>query len=170
MQKTMLLILIALTVSSFVLNKKIDATNSTISFLFESKKVKGTIGDIQSSSSIDLDNFENSSLEGSVAITTLKTGNFLRDGHLMWEKYFYRKKYPRLYFKSETITKKANNEYVVVGELTVKGIRKVETFNVLLKNAQLKVTGTINTADYGVVIEKQKEKNTVTVEMNFEIN
>ena len=76
----MLLMLIALTVSSFVLNKKIDATNSTISFLFESKKVKGTIGDIQSSSSIDLDNFENSSLEGSVAITTLKTGNFLRDG------------------------------------------------------------------------------------------
>jgi len=167
MTKVILFAFLGMLTISFVPNQTIDETKSTISFVFESKKVEGTIGDIQSSSTIDFENFENSIIAGSVAVSTLNTGNFLRDGHLMWAKYFNKKEYPRLSFKSNSIVQKESKEYIIKGTLTIKGISKEEKLIASFSDNVLKLNGTINTTDYDITIDKKKEKNTVTIAMDI---
>ncbi|MEM9680172.1 MAG: YceI family protein [Bacteroidota bacterium] len=168
--KDFVLLTIILIACSLQLDKKeINTDKSTITFVFESKDINGTIGDIRSNSKIDLENLENSSLQGSVAVTTLKTGNFLRDGHLMWEKYFNRKEHPRLTFKSEVITKKIDGTYSIIGDLTIKGTSKQEEFTAYIELNRLRVDGLINISDYSIEIDKEKDKNTVAITMNFRV-
>lgn len=75
----------------------IDTESSSISFVFLSKDVDGTIGGIESASRIDLQDPTRSVIKGSVAVNTLDTDNFLRDGHLKWEKYFDEDEHPRIF-------------------------------------------------------------------------
>jgi len=122
--KTILIPILILFVVFTQNTKQIDTENSIITFTFTDKDVDGSIGDIQFQSTLNWKEPEKSILKGSVAVTTLKTGNFLRDGHLMWEKYFNRSDYPRIYFESKTIEEKSAGSYTITGNLTIKGIKK----------------------------------------------
>lgn len=144
-------------------------TEASISFTFKSKDVSGTIGDFRSKSVIDLQQFENSTLEGSVGVTTLETGNGLRDGHLMWKKYFHRKAHPRISFKSTSIAKSGENSYQITGNLTIKGITKPITFEGKLTASELEISGELNSTDFDIRIEKEFENNLVSIEMKFKL-
>jgi len=144
-------------------------TEASISFTFKSKDVSGTIGDFRSNSVIDLKQFENSTLEGSVGVTTLQTGNGLRDGHLMWKNYFHRKVHPRILFKSTSIIKFGENSYEITGNLTIKGITKSITFEGKLTASELEISGELNSTDFDIRIEKKTEKNVVTLVMKFKL-
>lgn len=149
---------------------QIDTENSTITFNFIDKNVDGTIGNMQSQSSIDWVNPENSKLKGSVAVTTLKTGNFLRDGHLMWEKYFNRSDYPRIYFESTSIQEKGVDSYTITGNLTIKGIKKEVQLTAVKKTNELELTGTIYTSDFDINISKKRDKNKLDVTVRLVIS
>jgi len=143
--------------------------DSKISFTFESKDITGTIGDIQSESEIDLSQLENSKIKGSVSVSSLETGNFLRDGHLMWEKYFNRSDYPRIYFESTSITPTKEASYTVLGNLTIKGISKPVSFTAVKKGDRIKITGSIYTSDWDISIEEDRTENKVSITMNLKI-
>lgn len=151
-------------------NQHIDTSASRVNFTFINKNVKGTIGDLQSASEIDLNDFTTSTIKGSVGVTTLDTDNFLRDGHLMWSKYFNRKKYPRIHFNSTKIEKTAASKYKVTGELTLKGTTKTETFIAEIEKSKISITGTINIVDYDIRIQKEKKENEVTILMVLGLN
>jgi polyisoprenoid-binding protein YceI len=147
--------------------QKVDPENSTISFTFEDKNVVGTIGDIQSQSIIDINQLEKSTLKGSVSVTSLKTGNFLRDGHLMWEKYFNREKYPRIYFESSAIEKQNTNSYLIYGTLTIKGIAKEVIFKGKKNEKGITLISSIYTSDWNINISNLRVENELTVQMKF---
>ncbi|MGV6830392.1 MAG: YceI family protein [bacterium] len=144
-------------------------TEASISFTFKSKDVSGTIGDFRSNSVIDLQQFENSTLEGSVGVTTLETDNGLRDGHLMWKKYFHRKAHPRISFKSTSITKSGEKSFQITGNLTIKGITKSITFDGKLTGSELEISGELNSTDFDIRIKKESENNLVSIEMKFKL-
>ena len=141
---------------------------ATISFEFVSKKVKGTLMGFKSNSNIDFDNPENSSFEGSVAVNTLDTNNSLRNWHLKGSKYFDEDKYPRISFKSESVTA-IENGYLVKGLLRLKGISK--PFEIKLsKNAnQLEGRASLYTSDFNINIKKKREDNLVRVVFRFQL-
>ncbi|MFT5925635.1 MAG: polyisoprenoid-binding protein YceI [Rubritalea sp.] len=156
--------------ASLLLNNKINTTDSEIAFTFESEGVTGTIGDIQSQSEIDVTQLEESIIKGSVSVSSLETGNFLRDGHLMWEKYFNRSDYARIYFESTRIKENKDRSYNLEGNLTIKGISKPVTFLVVKKDNTMNITGSIYTSDWNINIEKEKKKNKATITMSLKID
>ncbi len=119
--KTILISLILLVIIVRQDQKQIDTENSTVEFIFTDKNVNGTIGDIQSQSTLNWEEPEKSVLKGSVAVTTLKTRNFLRDGHLMWEKYFNRGHNSKGHNPAE-VTKEPFKTLILKGFSIFKGI------------------------------------------------
>lgn len=167
MKRPFIVLLLSLMLLAFSERQQAISAKSSISFTFESEDVTGSIGDLKSTSKIDTVNFEQSILQGSVAVNTLKTGNFLRDGHLMWKKYFSEKKHPRISFTSTKITKLNKDTYEITGTLTIKGISKEEQLNTVVKDNNILATATINSADYDITIDKEKANNKVNITLNF---
>jgi len=156
--------------TSLLLNNKINTKNSKITFRFEGENFTGTIGGIKSQSEIDVNQLENSTIKGSVSVGSLKTGNFLRDGHLMWEKYFNRSDYPRIYFESNSIKENKDRTYNVEGNLTIKGISKPVAFLAVKKDNIINITGNIYTSDWNINIQKERKKNKATIAMKLKMD
>jgi polyisoprenoid-binding protein YceI len=70
-----------------------------------------------------------SSVEASVPVATISTGDAQRDGHLKSADFFDAEKYPTLLFKSTQVVRKGD-AYEVTGDLTIHGVTKPVTFAV----------------------------------------
>ena len=103
---------------------------------------------------------DNADLNFSISVPSINTGVDMRDRHLISEEFFDVAKYPTIEFKSSSVTKDKNNNYIVKGKLTMKGVEKEITAPVTLggitKNKDGKeVMGiqtkfTVNRLDYGI--------------------
>jgi len=71
-----------------------------------------------------------STVEASIPISTVSTGDAQRDGHLKSADFFEADKYPEMTFKSTRVQKKDEGEYGVTGDLTLHGVTKPVTFAV----------------------------------------
>ena len=71
-----------------------------------------------------------STIEASIPISTVSTGDAQRDGHLKSGDFFEADKYPEMTFKSTRVQKKDDAEYAVTGDLTLHGVTKSVTFAV----------------------------------------
>ena len=146
-----------------------DISKAEVSFVFTHKNVKGTISDIQGVFELNENQPEASKIKGTTAINTLKTGNFIRNSHLMAKKYFYAKMYPKISFEGTVITKTTNG-YLARGILTIKKVSK--EVSILFKKQEGYFLGklNINSADYGISVYKDKDRNKVTVNFKFPIS
>lgn len=101
--------------------------------------------------------------EVTVESASLNTDLEMRDNHLKSEDMFNVAQFPTLSFKSTSLTKIAGNKYTMVGNLTIKGVTKVVTFDVTMngpvahpnptnKKPQLgiKALTTIKRSDFGI--------------------
>jgi polyisoprenoid-binding protein YceI len=70
-----------------------------------------------------------SSVEASIPVTTVSTGDPQRDGHLKSAEFFDAEKYPTLNFKSTNVVRQGD-AYEVTGDLTIHGVTKPVTFAV----------------------------------------
>lgn len=148
---------------------KMTLSNAEVSFVFLSKKVKGSISGFSSTSEIDTIDFSKSKLKGSVKVETLETGNFVRNWSLKGGKYFNADQYPTLEFESTSITK-TNDKYKVSGQLTIKETTKPISFLFTKEGNRLKGTATIYSSDFGVqIIKKSREDNKVAITLSFEL-
>ncbi|PRP66330.1 YceI family protein [Nonlabens agnitus] len=152
------------------ISPKINTEKSTVTFTFKSRDLNGTIGDIQSQSSIDLSQLQNSKIKGSVSVQSLDTGNFLRDGHLMWKKYFNEDDYPRINFESTSISNQPDGSFAVEGNLSIKGIEKPVKFQATRTGNNIKVYGSIYTSDWDINIEDDRSENEVAVILNLQLD
>lgn len=143
-------------------------TNAAISFEFVSKGVKGTISGFQSNSSIDLNNFENSLFEGSVAVKTLNTNNRLRNWHLKNGKYFDADTYPKITFKSKSV-RSTTNGYIVSGDLTLKGITKPLEIVFTKKENLLEGNASLYSSDFNIKIKKNRDDNLVKLNLRLQL-
>jgi polyisoprenoid-binding protein YceI len=71
-----------------------------------------------------------SSVEASVDVATVNTGDAQRDGHLKSADFFDVEKFPKMTFKSTSVAKKGDAGYAVTGNLTVRGVTNPVTFAV----------------------------------------
>jgi len=153
-----------------IVKLEFDKKNAKISFVFVSDDTDGTIGGLDFKISFNPEDPDNAYFKGTALVKTLDTDNFLRDGHLMWEKYFYNKKYPKIHFESTDVVYFNNNVYKVIGNLSIRGVTKEIIINFTLDiTKNLVGTSTIYTSDYGLNIHEDREKNKLDIIFNFPI-
>lgn len=141
-------------------------SSAEITFSFESKDVQGSIGDFTSDISLDFDNIENASFKGSVAVSSLKTGNFLRDWSLKGKKYFNADNYPKITFESTSVSG-TRETFKVGGILTIKDISKPITIDFVKEGNTLLGTTTLFSSDFKIDIKKERNDNKVVVSLKF---
>ncbi len=146
-----------------------DKEKSRVSFNFIEDKTSGTIAGLDFKINFNPKDPENASFKGTALINTLDTDNFLRDGHLMWEKFFYRKKYPKISFVSTHVVAFDTNTYKVIGNLTIKGIQKEVIITFSLDDKKLLGKTTIYSSDFGVNIHDKREQNKLDIRFYFPI-
>jgi polyisoprenoid-binding protein YceI len=115
-----------------------------------------------------------SSIEASVDVPTVNTGDPQRDGHLKSPDFFDVEKFPTMTFKSTSVKPKGEAEYEVTGNLTLHGVTKPVTFAVEGPSAPgkdpwgntrvgLSATTKINRKDFGLAWNSALETGGVLV-------
>lgn len=160
--------LILFLLSLQVLNAQQSITSARVEFVFVSKDVDGTIEGFQSSSKVIPEDPTTSVFEGSVSVSTLKTGNFLRDWNLKGGKYFDEETYPLITFKSTVVTSNENG-LKVVGTITIKGISKPLTWNFQKDGNTLRGSATLFCSDFNINIKKGRQENKVEINLILEL-
>jgi polyisoprenoid-binding protein YceI len=101
------------------------------------------------------------SVEAEIDVRSLTTGLPERDEHLLSPDYFDAEKYPKIFFKSTRVEPMGENRAKVMGDLTIRGIRKPVTleseFFGPVKSPfsgktciGFSATGKVNREDYGL--------------------
>lgn len=107
----------------------VDANHTEVSFSVKHffTPVRGSFRDFEVKFQFDKDDPTNSTVEAKIAIASVSTGNEQRDAHLRTADWFEVDKYPYMTFKSTSVSKVGENQYVARGPLTIKGItREIE--------------------------------------------
>ncbi len=106
------------------------------------------------------EDFENAEIQFSLDVNSIFTNQEMRDNHLKNADFFEVAKYPTIDFKSISFKKTKGEDFLLTGNLTMKGVTKqVEVkaeFGGVAKDRQgqlkagFEVTGTINRKDFGI--------------------
>lgn len=135
--------------------------------------VRGQFEDYSGSVQFDAENMEMGKINLEVRTKSVNTGIPNRDNHLRADEFFGVKKYPTMTFASTGVKQKAGNQYIVEGDLTIKGkTQKMAvpfTFfgsreNPLKKGQQVagfEARFSINRLDYGVGPGKYVQMGTI---------
>jgi polyisoprenoid-binding protein YceI len=108
----------------------IDPAHSAVKFWVRHlgiSKVHGTFSGVSGTVTLDPAAPEGASVEASVDVSTVSTGNTDRDNHLKSPDFFDVSTYPTMSFATTGITKKGEGEYEVTGNLTLHGVTKPVT-------------------------------------------
>lgn len=144
-----------------------DKDKAKITFDFVSEATTGSIGGLDFDIVLNPDDFPSAMFKGTAQVDELETGNFLRDGHLMWKKFFHKNKYPKIIFDSTKIISEGARSFKVIGDLTIKGITKEITIDFTLFESELIGKTVIYTSDYGVNIHDERERNQLNIKFTF---
>lgn len=141
----------------------IDTVHSHIGFSVKHMMVATARGQFKSYSGtlrLDAKDFTRSTFEGEIDVASIDTGNADRDNHLRNNDFFDVASHPKITFKSTRVEAKGEGEYVVHGDLTIRGVTKPVALDVEFhgtsKNPYGKTVagfgarGTINRKDFGV--------------------
>ncbi|MGZ3874788.1 MAG: YceI family protein [Mucilaginibacter sp.] len=137
---------------------------STVSGFF--KSFEGTLETIN-------DDFEDAEISFALNIDSIDTNQTQRDEHLKSAEFFDAAQYPQITFKSTSFKKTGDDEFELVGDLTIKGITKsvklaaefggaTDDFYGNTK-AGFEVTGKINRKDFGLTWDGVTEAGSIVV-------
>jgi polyisoprenoid-binding protein YceI len=141
----------------------IDPTHSEIGFKVKHMmftNVSGKFDKYEGTFLTDGDNFDNAEINFAADVASINTGNTDRDNHLRSADFFDADNHPKLTFKSSSVTKTADNDYEISGDLSLHGVTKFirleAEFGGLMTDpwgnskAAWSLTGKINRKDYGL--------------------
>jgi polyisoprenoid-binding protein YceI len=92
--------------------------------------VKGSFTGLSGTLKLDETDYTHSTVEASIPVANLKTGDDQRDGHLKSADFLDAEKFPAITFKSTNIDSTGGADYTVTGDLTMHGVTKPVTFAV----------------------------------------
>lgn len=154
----------------------IDHTHSHVGFSVKHMMVSTVRGQFKSyrgTLNLDEKDFTKSTFEGEIDVESIDTNNADRDNHLRAGDFFDAAAHPKITFKSTRIESKGEGEFVVHGDLTIRGVTKPVAVDVEFggtgKNPWGKtVTGlhaqaTINRKDFGMGFNAALETGGVLV-------
>jgi polyisoprenoid-binding protein YceI len=155
---------------------KIDTLHTHVGFSVRHMMVSTVRGQFKTYTgtvSLDAADFAKSRFEGEVDVASIDTGVTDRDNHLRTNDFFDAPNHPKITFKSTAIKDKGEGEYVVSGDLTIRGVTKPVDLDVSFhgtsKNLQgqtvagLTASGVINRKDFGVSFNAVLETGGVAV-------
>jgi len=135
--------------------------------------VRGQFRGYRGKLNLDPTDFTRSSFEGEIDVASIDTGNPDRDNHLRTNDFFDAPNHPKIRFRSTKIEPKGDNEYVVHGAITIRGVEKPIALDVeylgTSKNpygktvAGLSARGTLNRKDFGVSFNAVLETGGVAI-------
>ena len=142
----------------------IDPVHSTAQFKVRHmmiSNVKGEFTSLKGSLQLDEENVANSRVEAEIDAASVDTSEAQRDAHLKSADFFDVEKFPTLAFRSTKISKRADGELAVAGELTIHGVTRTVAFVVEGPSAPTKdpwgntriglsATTRINRKDFGL--------------------
>ncbi len=106
------------------------------------------------------DDFNNASFDILIDVFSIDTNNRDRDEHLKSPDFFNADIYPKIQFVSTAFTHKGGDDYKLTGNLTIKGITKDISFDVLfggeakdgfgINRAGFEINGVINRNDFDI--------------------
>lgn len=155
---------------------KLDTAHTHIGFSVRHMMVatvRGHFKEYRGTVKLDAQDFANSSFEGEVDVASIDTGNAQRDDHLRTDDFFAAPTHPTIRFASTRIEPKGDGEFVVHGDITIRGVTKPLALDVefrgLSKNpygqtiAGLGAVATLNRKDFGVSYNAVLEAGGVAV-------
>ncbi|MEG0258552.1 MAG: YceI family protein [Lysinibacillus sp.] len=111
----------------------IDLSHSAINFQVKHmmvSKVKGFFDSYEANiEAADLTDLTTATIDFKINTASINTRSEDRDNHLKSADFFDADTYPAITFKSTSITKKSDEEFVVTGDLTIKDVTKSVAFN-----------------------------------------
>ena len=163
----------------------IDAAHSQATFSVKHmmiSTVRGHFNVLSGKLKIDEAHPENSWVEAEVDVASINTRDPKRDGHLVSPDFFDAAQYPKITFKSTKVEPPGKDEYRVMGDLTIHGVTKQETFHAEysgqlkdlygMQRSAFSVKGSINRKDFGLNWNVALESGGVLVgeKVNIEID
>src|ERR1041384_2595267 len=106
---------------------KIDQVHSSIHFSVRHlvvAKVRGQFRKWNARLSFDESDLTKSSVNLTVDVDSVDTGNADRDASLRSEGFFDAKKFPTMFFQSRKVERTGEATYRIVGDLTIRGVTK----------------------------------------------
>lgn len=142
---------------------KIDTAHSEIKFKVKHlvvSTVTGQFNVFNGTVESDKPDFSDAKISFEADVNSVDTKNEQRDGHLKSPDFFDAANYPKLTFVSKSVKKKSDDEYQVVGDMTIRGTTKEITLNVTYNGtvkgfggvdvAGFEITGKLNRFDFGL--------------------
>lgn len=142
--------------------------------------VSGSFGEIDANALTNGDDFGTATFGFSAAIDSINTGVSDRDAHLKSDDFFNAEQYPNLTFKSTGVTKKDDDNYIIVGEMTIRDITKPVELHAEFggiavdpygqTKAGLTVSGKIKRSEFGLKWSAVTEAGSIVVGDEIKLN
>ncbi|HEY2860071.1 MAG TPA: YceI family protein [Terracidiphilus sp.] len=163
---------------------KLDPAHSSADFKVKHmmiSHVKGSFSGLSGTLIEDKADPTRNSVEATVDISTLSTGDAQRDAHLKSADFFDQEQYPVMTFKSTAVEKTGDEEFRVTGDLSLHGVTKSVTFAVEGPSAPgkdpwgntrigISATTKINRKDFGLSWNAALETGGILVGEDVQIN
>jgi polyisoprenoid-binding protein YceI len=161
----------------------IDPTHSTLSFKIKHlmiTNVSGSFKNFNAEVETNGTDFSTAAIQLKAEISSIDTNNTQRDGHLRTSDFFEAEKYPEMIFESTKVEKVDEENYHVIGNLTMKGVTKPVNLNVEFggvtkdpwgsERAGFVITGKINRTDWGINFNSVLETGNLMLAEEVKIN
>jgi polyisoprenoid-binding protein YceI len=174
MKKLLLPLLFVFSVSTVFAQVKHTITKSSVTFQIKNLGVytNGSFSGVKGDIGFDPSHLDASSIEASVDVITINTGNDSRDDHLKSDGYFDVTKYPKITIRSVSFKHKVGNNFTGVFSLTIKDkTNQVELPFIYADSgstATFKGSLKIDRTDYGVGSSSLIMSADVNISINIE--
>ena len=111
----------------------IDPTHSEIGFKIKHlmiSNVSGSFSEYEANMETENENLSTAQVQVTIKAASVSTNNKQRDQHLQNGDFFEVEKYPEITFRSTRIEKLDHEQFIVYGDLILKGIKKPVKLNV----------------------------------------
>lgn len=159
----------------------IDTAHSEITFKVKHLMISNVKGEFKTfQANIDGEDFTTSTISANIEASSIATNNNDRDTHLKSPDFFEVENYPEITFTSTSIKKVDDDEFKLVGDLTIKGNTKEITLDVEFggfmkdpygnEKAGFSINGKLNRKDFGLNWNAALEAGGVMVGNEIKIN
>lgn len=167
MKKSTILFSVLVILSSFAVfssSWKNDKPHSQLGFTVTHlgiNDVSGTFNEFEATINSSKPDFSDATFELTAKVASIDTRVEARNNHLKSPDFFDAEKFPLLTYKSSSLTKTGKDSYKVTGDLTIHGVTKTVTMDLVYRGtienpmskkptAGFSLKGSINRSDFGI--------------------
>jgi polyisoprenoid-binding protein YceI len=184
--KKLILAIVVLTLASLsaaaaTVDWQIDSVHSGVYFVVRHIGIinqHGSFNKCSGTVQIDDQDISKSKVVANVDISSISTGVEMRDKHLLSPDFFDVAKYPTMTFESTKISKAANGDTKMTGNLTIHGVTKEVTFDLVGPTAPVNKVGAlrrgisattkIDRRDFGITFD-DTVGNEVSIDLEMDV-